>query len=147
MEKRKTGKLKGQKKQNSENRDEAEKNPLLKIDDNEEFSIESSNLLQKPGKIIFSGYETFDLSKEKNHFDMSRLNENSVIIIVLRYYEYICIAKFKFSFIIPILQSDINPRETFDLIKHALRNRLLLNAPSFDTIFEPDFHYIGKIKY
>lgn len=142
----KKGKLKGQKKSkpDSENIDE---NPLLKIDNRVDFSIESSNLLQDPGKLIFPGYENFDLKKEKDHFDMNRLRDDSSIIIVLRYYEYICTASMKFSFIIPILQSGLNARDVFEMIKHALRNKLLLNAPTFDNIFEPDFHYIGKIKY
>lgn len=142
----KKGKLKGQKKgkPDSENIDE---NPLLKIDNRVDFSIESSNLLQDPGKLIFPGYENFDLKKEKDHFDMDRLSDDSSIIIVLRYYEYICTASMKFSFIIPILQSGLNARDVFEMIKHALRNKLLLNAPTFDNIFEPDFHYIGKIKY
>ena len=142
----KKGKLKGQKKSkpDSENIDE---NPVLKIDNRVDFSIESSNLLQDPGKLIFPGYENFDLKKEKDHFDMNRLRDDSSIIIVLRYYEYICTASMKFSFIIPILQSGLNARDVFEMIKHALRNKLLLNAPTFDNIFEPDFHYIGKIKY
>lgn len=142
----KKGKLKGQKKSkpDSENIDE---NPLLKIDNRIDFSIESSNLLQDPSKLIFPGYENFDLKKEKDHFDMNRLRNDSSIIIVLRYYEYICTASMKFSFIIPILQSGLNARDVFEMIKHALRNKLLLNAPTFDNIFEPDFHYIGKIKY
>ena len=142
----KKGKLKGQKKQvkDSEN---LEENPLLKIDNREDFHIESSNLLQDPGRLLFEGYENFDMKKEKDHFDMGKLSEDSSIIIVLRYYEYICIANFKFRFIIPILQSGLLAKDVFDMIKHALRNKLLLNAPTFDTIFEPDFFYYGKVKY
>ena len=81
----------------------------------------------------------------KKH-DLNRLRDDSSIIIVLRCYESICTASMKFSFIIPILQSGLNARDVFEMIKHALRNKLLLNAPTFDNIFEPDFHYIGKIK-
>ena len=142
----KKSKLKGQK----EGKPDAENladNPLLKIDNRTDFSIESSNLLQDPGRLLFDGYENFDLNKEKVSFDMDRLNDNSSIIIVLRYYEYICIATMTFSFIIPILQSGLNAKDIFEMIKHSLRNKLLLNAPKFDNIFEPDFHYIGKIKY
>ena len=142
----KKGKLKGQKKgkPDSESLDE---NPLLKIDNRSDFSIESSNLLQEPSKLLYNGYENFDLKKEKDHFDMKRLNDDSSIVVILRYYEYICTATFKFSFIIPILQSGLIAKDVFDMIKHSLRNKLLLNAPTFDNIFEPDFHYIGKIKY
>jgi hypothetical protein len=142
----KKGKLKGQKKDNPDSKN-LEDNPLLKIDNRVDFMIESGNLLQDPGKLLFEGYENFDLKKEKDHFDNGRIGENSTIVVVLRYYEYVCIATFKFSFIIPILQSGLNAKDVFDMIKHALRNKLLLNAPTFDVIFEPDFVYIGKVMY
>lgn len=145
MAERKKG-LKGQKKQQKES-DSMEENPLLKIDNREDFRIESSNLLQDPGCLIFDGYEAFDLKKDKDHFDFGKLRDDSSIIIVLRYYEYICTATFMFRFIIPILQSGLLAKDVFEMIKHALRNRLLLNAPTFDTIFEPDFHYYGKVRY
>ena len=76
----KKGKLKGQKKSkpDSENIDE---NPLLKIDNRVDFSIESSNLLQDPGKLIFPGYENFDLQKPKDHFDMITLFSRVCVIM------------------------------------------------------------------
>lgn len=139
-------KLKGRKKEvpDSENLGE---NPLLKIDNREDFSIDSGNLLQDPGSLLYPGFDTFDLCKESNHFDTSRLKDDSDIVIILRYYEYICTASFRFRFIIPILQSGLLAKDVFDMIKHSLKNKLLLNAPTFDNIFEPDFHYIGKIRY
>lgn len=145
MSKKKTS-LKGQKR-NQSSSDEIKDNPLLKIDDKVDFSIESSNLLQDPERLLFDGYDSFELNKDKDHFDFNKLNDESSIIIALRYYEYICIAKFKFKYIVPILKSGLNAKDIFDMIKHALRNRLLLEAPSFDVIFEPDMHYDGKIKY
>ena len=42
---------------------------------------------------------------------------------------------------------NVNAKDVFDMIKHSLRNHLLLNCPSFDVIFEPDIQYRGKIKY
>ena len=136
MSKKKSS-LKGQKKE--QNASDRKDNPLLKIDDKVDFSIESSNLLQDPEQLLFPDYLFFDLNKDKDHFDFDKLNDDSSIIIVLRYYEYVCI--------VPILQSGLNAKDVFDMIKHALRNRLLLEAPSFDVIFEPDMHYDGKIKY
>lgn len=144
MSKKKSS-LKGQKKE--QNISDSKVNPLLKIDDKVDFSIESSNLLQDPEQLLFPDYHFFDLNKDKDHFDFDKLNDDSSIIIVLRYYEYVCIARFKFKYIVPILQSGLNAKDVFDMIKHALRNRLLLEAPSFDIIFEPDMHYDGKIKY
>lgn len=142
----KKNKLKGQKKQQKDS-ENLEDNPLLKIDNRDNFKIESSNLLQDPFKLLFDGYENFDLKKDKDHFDMGKLKEGSSIIIVLRYYEYICTATFSFSFIIPILQSGLLAKDVFDMVKHALRNKLLLNAPTFDVIFEPEFVYMGKVRY
>ena len=139
-------KLKGQKKPEKDG-ESYEENPLLKIDNRADFKIESSNLLQDPDKLLFYGYENFDLKKEKDHFDLGKLNDESSIVIVLRYYEYICTASFKFRFMIPMLQSGLTAKDIFDLMKHALRNKLLMNAPTFDTIFEPDFFYYGKVRY
>lgn len=142
----KKGKMKGQKKQSPDTAS-AEDNPLLKIENRIDFSIETSNLLQEPDKLIFPGYETFDVRQEQSPFDTSKLSDSTSIIINLRYYEYLCTATFSMSFIVPLLQSGLSIKDVFDMIKHALRNRLLLNAPTFDSIFEPDFHYLGKIRY
>lgn len=139
-------KLKGQKKQVSDSETLGE-NPLLKIDNRDDFSMESSNLLQDPGGLAFPGFENFDINRENGHFDVSRLRNESVVIVALRYYEYVCVARFRFDFIVPILESGLTAEDVFGMIRHALRNRLLLNAPSFDTIFEPDIRYVGKIKY
>jgi len=142
----KAKKLKGQRKE-SPDTERPDENPLLKVDNRVDFEIETSNLLQDPGKLLFPGFENFDIKKEKDQFDVSKLNDNTQIIIVLRYYEYLSIATFRFSFMIPLLQSGLTARDSFEMIKHSLRNKLLLNAPTFDTIFEPEFQYIGKIRY
>ena len=143
---KKKSKYKGQKKSDSEG-DSTKDNPLIKIDNKIDFEIEVSNLLQEPEKLLLPDFENFDLSKEKDHFNFEKLNDETTIKITLRYYEYICIATFKFKFIVPILQSGLNAKDVFDMIKHSLRNHLLLNCPSFDVIFEPDMQYRGKIKY
>lgn len=139
-------KLKGQVKGKPDN-DNPEKNPLLHIENKHDFSIETANLLEDPCSLMYQGYDSFDLAKDKDHFDVDRLNNDSEIIVVLRYFEYLCTASFRFSYIKPILVSGFTMKDVFDMMKHSLKNRLLMNVPSFDTVFEPEIQYIGKIKY
>lgn len=127
--------------------DNPEKNPLLHIENKHDFQIETNNLLEDPTALVYEGFVNFDLTKETDHFDMSFLNYDSVIIVILRYYEYLCIAKFKFCYVVPTLESGIIMKDIFTMVKHCLKNRLLMNVPSFETVFEPDIQYIGKIKY
>lgn len=127
--------------------EKGDENPLLHIENKKGFSIETSNLLDSPSSLIFNEYEDFDLKKDKDHFDISRLNMGTQIIIVLRYYEYLCTAKFTFEYILPIMESGLIAKDVFDMIKHSLKNKLLINVPTFDTIFEPDIQYVGKVKY
>ena len=127
--------------------DNPDENPLLHVDNTADFSIDTGNLLQDTGLLIFPEYEMFDLKKDKDHFDTNKLSHMSMIIISLRYYEYVCIAKFQFSYIIPILESGLNAKDVFDMVKHCLKNKLLTNAPTFDNIYELDIQYNGFIKY
>lgn len=127
--------------------DNPDQNPLLHVDNTSDFSIETGNLLQDTSILIFPGYKVFDMKKDKDHFDMNKLNNMSMIIIALRYYEYVCIARFQFSFIIPILESGLVAKDVFDMIKHCLRNKLLTNAPTFDNIYDLDIVYTGHVKY
>ena len=142
-------KPKGQKgkKKTRPDTDNPDENPLLHVDNTADFSIETGNLLQDTGLLIFQEYEMFDLKKDKDHFDTNKLSHMSMIIISLRYYEYVCIAKFQFSYIIPILESGLNAKDVFDMVKHCLKNKLLTNAPTFDNIYELDIQYNGFIKY
>lgn len=142
-------KPKGQKgkKKTHPDTDNPDENPLLHVDNTADFSIETGNLLQDTGLLIFPEYEIFDLKKDKDHFDTNKLSHMSMIIISLRYYEYVCIAKFQFSYIIPILESGLNAKDVFDMVKHCLKNKLLTNAPTFDNIYELDIQYNGFIKY
>ena len=127
--------------------DNPDENPLLHVDNTADFSIDTGNLLQDTGLLIFPEYEIFDLKKDKDHFDTRKISQMSMIIISLRYYEYVCIAKFQFSYIIPILESGLNAKDVFDMVKHCLKNKLLTNAPTFDNIYELDIQYNGFIKY
>ena len=142
-------KPKGQKgkKKTRPDTDNPDENPLLHVDNTADFSIDTGNLLQDTGLLIFPEYEIFDLKKDKDHFDTNKLSHMSMIIISLRYYEYVCIAKFQFSYIIPILESGLNAKDVFDMVKHCLKNKLLTNAPTYDNIYELDIQYNGFIKY
>ena len=124
-----------------------DENPLLHLDNTADFSIDTGNLLQDTGILIFPGYKDFDLKKDKDHFDTAKITKMSMVIISLRYYEYVCIAKFQFSYIIPILESGLNAKDVFEMVKHCLKNKLLTNAPTFDNIYELDIQYKGYIKY
>ena len=145
-ENKKPKRQKGKKKTRPDT-DNPDENPLLHVDNTADFSIETGNLLQDTGLLIFPEYEMFDLKKDKDHFDTNKLSHMSMIIISLRYYEYVCIAKFQFSYIIPILESGLNAKDVFDMVKHCLKNKLLTNAPTFDNIYELDIQYNGFIKY
>jgi len=148
-DKEKPTKSKGQRGQRKQTPDtqNPDENPLLHIENKPGFEIYTGNLLEDPTMMIFPGYTRFDMKKEKDHFDASQLSEQSQIIIVLRYFEYICVAKFNFFYIIPLLESDLKATDVFDIVKHCLRNKLLLNAPSFDNIYELEIQYTGFIKY
>lgn len=143
---KKQTKAKGQAKPKADN-DNPEKNPLLHVENKHGFSIETDNLLENSDALIYNGYLNFDLLKDCDHFDLDQLNLDSEIIVILRYFEYLCVAKFAFEYVKPILQSGLNMKDVFQMMKHCLKNRLLLNVPSFETVFEPDIQYIGKVKY
>lgn len=128
-------------------KDSADSNPLLHIEDKKGFRLECGNLLQNNSMLTFPEYDTFDIKKDKEHFDMSKLNRNSSIIITLRYYEYVCVVTFDFEYIIPIMESGLIAKDVFDMMKHCLKNKMMLLAPSWETVFEPDFCYNGYIKY
>jgi len=138
--------VKGQAKGKPDN-DNPEKNPLLHIENKHNFNIETDNLLENPTALIYDKYENFDLSKEVDHFDTDKLNLDSEIVVILRYFEYLCTAKFTFAYVMPTLQSGLIMKDVFNMIKHCLKNRLLINVPTFETVFEPDIQYMGKVKY
>lgn len=141
MAKSKPQKFKGNKKFDKDSDD----NPLLKVD-NDVFSVEFSNILNDPYSIIFPDYENFDIMT--GDIDVDKINRDSQIIAIMRYYEYVCIARFKYDYIIPLLtKGDLSGIEVFQMIQHALRTKLLMNIPSFDVILEIEFKFNTKIKY
>lgn len=128
--------------------DNPDKNPLLHIENKRDFCIETSNLLETPDAMILREYEEFDLRLEgTNKLDTDRIREDTKIIVLLRYYEYLCTAEMSFNYIIPLLKSGLTAKDVFDMVKHCLKNKLLCNVPSFDTVFEPDIVYVGKVLY
>lgn len=142
---KKKGGAKGRMKPESDN-DNPDLNPLLHVEDKDGFSISTSNLLMYPDALIYNGYEVINV-KDEIKFDMDRFDERAEIIIILRYYEYICTAVMNVDYILPLLNSGMSIKQVFDMVCHCLKNKLLCNVPSFDTVFEPDIQYIGKIKY
>ena len=137
-----TTKFKGNKKFDKDSDD----NPLLKVNNNSEFEIEFYNVLNDPSSIIFSEYEVFNI--ETGNIDINQLNRDSEIVAIMRYYEYVCIAKFKYNYILPLLETgEMTGPEIFQMIQHALRTKLLIYIPSFDTVLEFEFRFKTKIKY
>lgn len=148
MADKKTKALKGVKKVTPD-KDSDSSNPLLSFKDREDFKFTISNLFENPSSLIYHGYDIIGLSGNSIDLDSKKINENTRIVIILRYYEYVCAAEMNFSFMVTLLQSDsgMSIKDVIDMIKHGLRNRLLLNAPSFDSIFEPEIKYMGRVKY
>ena len=113
---KKQTKAKGQAKHKADN-DNPEKNPLLHVENKHGFSIETDNLLESSDALIYNDYLNFDLLKDSDHFDLDQLNLDSQIIVILRYFEYLCVAKFTFEYVKPILQSGLNMKDVFQMIK------------------------------
>lgn len=146
MASKKKGGTKGRMKQEADN-DNPDLNPLLHTENKDGFSISTSNLLMYPDALIYPDYENFNIKDEQFKFDYDRFDEYTKIIIILRYYEYICTAEMTVDYILPLLNSGLTGKQVFEMVCHCLKNKLLCNVPSFDTIFEPDIQYISKIKY
>lgn len=142
MAKAKQTKFKGVKKFDKDSED----NPLLKMDGINGYEMYFANILNDPMCIIFNEYQEFDIFN--GIIDVNRLNRDSQIIAYMRYYEYLCIARFKYEYIKPLLDNgNMNGIDVFQMIKHSLRTRLLMNIPSFDVIIEPEFIFKTVIKY
>lgn len=125
---------------------DSEDNPLLKMDGTNGYDMYFANILNDPLCVIFNDYQEFDIFN--GLIDVNMLNKDSQIIAYMRYYEYLCIARFKYEYIKPLLDNgDMNGVDVFQMIKHSLRTRLLMNIPSFDVIIEPEFIFKTIIKY
>ena len=133
--------------------DNPELNPLLHVENKHGFSMDTDNLLESPDALIYNGYENFEITTDLNThqktvtLDSGRLQDDTEIVVILRYYEYLCTAKMRFWYIMPMLQSGMLARDVFAMVEHSLKNKLLINVPSFETVFEPDIKYLYKVKY
>lgn len=127
--------------------DDPEKNPLIRVENKDDFKIWTDNILDNPSAMIFKGYENVDISADGNIFDTDRVDITSELIVTLRYYEYLCVAKCNFRYLIPIMDSGMDLKDIFDMLKHSLKTRLLMNVPSFETVIEIEIKYSGKVKY
>lgn len=126
-------------------------NPLIKINDRDDFSIELGNFLDNPMSLINSEFEPFD-PNDTSSLDQSRIKPESKMLIILRYYEYIIQARFNVSFILPVWSEgtktgDISFLEIIQSIEHHLQMKLQMKVPTFDEINFFDIKYLYKIKY
>lgn len=121
-------------------------NPLLKIDDSVLFSIESGNFLNDPTIYTFPGFEMFDPQKPET-LDLTRLDNNSEFVCILLYFEYLITARFKFSYIRPLLSAGMELPKIIEAINHRLLTELQLNVPSFDVIITLQVENQCRVKY
>jgi hypothetical protein len=127
------------------------------------FSVAGYNLLDNPDVIASlydNGYRRINVNPrfnsdgnidEENILDNNMLlkskPENVQIIIVLRYFEYLCIASVRFDFILKILHGEYQIINVFDMIKHHLRNTLVREVSGEETIVDMHIEYRGYVKY
>lgn len=130
---------------------DTDKNPLLHIASGADFSIEVGNFLEDSGILIYPDYENFTPS-DPGSLDSDRLDTRSDLLIILRYFEYVILAKFKVSFILPLLKEGMRTGDMslFDImqsIEHRLQMELQLRTPTFDTINVLDIRTLYKVRY
>lgn len=130
---------------------DTEKNPLLHIEQTPLFAIEVGNFLEDANILIHPEFESFDPS-DKTTLDSERLDYNSDMMVILRYFEYVILAKFKVSFIMPLWAEGARTgdMDLFDIIlsiQHRLQMELQLRTPTFDDINLLDVHYLYKVRY
>lgn len=130
---------------------DTENNPLLRIDPASEFIIEVGNFLEDPYILINPGYESFN-PQDNSSLDGDRLDEASEMMVILRYFEYVIIARFPVRFILPLWMDgnktgDMSLADIIQSIEHRLQMELQLRTPSFDQINTLDIHYLYKIMY
>lgn len=133
------------KKKKEDSKNDSMDSPFLYVADNADFRIDKANLLNNPSILIMDGYEDLDI--DGLDFNVEKLNDKSEIKVVLRYFEYLCIATFNFKYIKPLLMSGLKGKDIFETVKHHLKMTLILNVPSVDDIYELELIYSGKIKY
>ena len=122
------------------------------------FSVDVHNLLDEPKTLQFPGYEVLVLDKlaqkdnvnvlhSENLFKTDKVTSKTEILIILTYFEYVCIARVSFSYLMEILKSGIDLIRSFDMIKHHLRIILNREVNGIENIVEMHVEYMGRVKY
>lgn len=132
-------------------------NPLLKIEDSNEFVIITGNFLNDPYILIHRDYENFDPSLDPQSdlpiaLNLEKTDEASDMLVVIRYYDYVVLAKFKVRHILPVWMEgmktgDMTLNDIMLSIRHRLIMELQIHVPSFDSINEMDVHTNYKVRY
>lgn len=133
---------------------DTDENPLLKVDLNQDFHLEIGNLLNDPNFFISENYVSFnkdDIASLKDE-NGNPVKPDDDMMIILRYFEYVIKAKFKVSYILPLLLEgqkthDIEFSEIIEAIEHRLQLELQLKCPTFETINLIYAKYLYKIRY
>lgn len=132
---------------------------ILSVVYNEGFHVECYNMLENPEVMHLNkmGYKKINLNAlrntdeqddDSNILDVSKINEQKTqIIVVLRYFEYLCIATVKFDYIKEILHGGFSLADSLDMIKHHLKNRLVREVRGTETIVEMHIEYRGYVRY
>ena len=132
-----------------------EKKTILDVDYNEGFHVECYNLLENPEimHLADKGYERLNLNIDLSHvgavlLDTQRVVEDRTkVLIVLKYFEYICIATVKFSYILEIVRGDFALIDAIHMIKHHLKNKLIREVRGTENIIDMHIEYKGYVKY
>lgn len=122
------------------------------------FSVDVHNLLDEPKTLQFPGYEVLVLDKlaqkdgttnlhSENMFKPDKVTNKTEILVILTYFEYVCIARVSFSYLMEILKSGLDLIRAFDMIKHHLRIILNREVNGIENIVEMHVEYMGRVKY
>ncbi len=122
------------------------------------FSVDVHNLLDEPKTLQFPGYEVLVLDKlaqkdnanalhSENMFKPDKVTGKTEILVILTYFEYVCIARVSFSYLMEILKSGLDLIRAFDMIKHHLRIILNREVNGIENIVEMHVEYMGRVKY
>lgn len=129
---------------------------MLDVDYSPQFNVECKNVLDDPKAMQFPGWEPFAIEKltsGEQKDDAFILNTQRVrpketeIMVVLRYFEYLCIARMNIVYLMEICKGDSRLVDVVDMIKHHLRNRLKREVDHTEDIIDMYIKYVGKIKY
>lgn len=129
---------------------------MLEVEYNPQFTVVCKNALDDPKSMQFPGWEPFPIEKLTNgeqkddsfilNTERVRINKTEIMVI-LRYFEYLCIAKMDLSYLTEICKGDSKLVDVIDMIKHHLRNKLIREVDKTEQVIDMYIKYVGKIKY